>query len=84
MLKFIAGVLCGTAVGMLFAPAPGASTRRRLAQAVRDPEELARETVANVREKAGNMGARIGQEAAEKAVDRVVPDRLRSSPQRTG
>lgn len=84
MLKFIAGVLCGTAVGMLLAPAPGANTRRRLVQAVRDPEELARETVANVREKAGDMGARMGQQAAEKAVDRVLPERLRSSPQRTG
>lgn len=84
MLKFITGVLCGTAVGMLLAPAPGASTRRRLAQAVRDPEELARETIANVREKAGDIGARMGQQAAEKAVDQVVPDRLRSSPQRTG
>lgn len=84
MLEFMAGIVCGTAVGILLAPAPGASTRSRLAQAVRDPEELAREAVANVREKAGNMGARIGQEAAEKAVDRVVPDKLRSSPQRTG
>lgn len=84
MLKFIAGTLCGAAVGILLAPAPGASTRRRLAQAVRDPEELARETLSNVREKAGDMGARIGQQAAEKAVDRVIPERLRSSPQRTG
>lgn len=84
MLKFIAGILCGTAAGILFAPAPGVRTRRRLAEAVRDPEELAREAVNDVREKAGNMGARLGQEAAEKAVDRVVPERLRSSPQRTG
>ena len=84
MLKLIAGILCGTAVGILLAPAPGARTRRRLAQAVRDPEELARETVAGVRERAGNMGARLGQDAAEKAVDRVVPEKLRSSPQRTG
>ncbi|HET9183568.1 MAG TPA: YtxH domain-containing protein [Candidatus Angelobacter sp.] len=84
MLKFIGGMLCGAAVGMLIAPAPGERTRRRLAQAVRDPEELAREAVSNVREKAGEMGANAGRQAAEKAVDRVVPERLRSSPERAG
>jgi len=84
MFKFIAGILCGTAAGILLAPAPGARTRRRLTEAIRDPEELARETISNARDKAGEMGANLGRQAAEKAVDRVVPDNLRSSPQRTG
>ncbi len=84
MLRLMAGMLCGAAVGILIAPAPGSWTRRRLMQAARDPEELGREAVANIREKAGEMGANVGRETAQKAVDRVVPERLSSQPRRTG
>jgi gas vesicle protein len=84
MLKLMAGMLCGTAIGILIAPAPGSQTRRRLIQAARNPEELGREAVANIREKAGEMGANLGRQAAEKAVDRVAPEKLSSQPRRTG
>ena len=83
MLKLMAGILFGTAVGLLIAPAAGSETRRRLMQAARDPEELGREAVANIREKAGEMGANLGRQAAEKAVERVVPEKLNTPPRRT-
>jgi gas vesicle protein len=84
MLKLMAGILCGAAVGVLIAPAPGSRTRQRLMQAARDPEQLGREAVANLRDKAGDMGANAGRQAAQKAVDRVVPERLSSQPRHTG
>jgi len=84
MLKLMAGILCGAAVGILIAPAEGSRTRRRLMQAVRNPEELGREAVANIRERAGELGANVGRETAQKAVDRLVPEKLSSQPRRTG
>jgi gas vesicle protein len=84
MLKFIAGLVCGAGVGLLIAPAPGEHTRRRLLQAARDPEQLARDTVTSIREKAGEMGADLGRQAAEKAIDEVMPERLNPPRQRSG
>jgi gas vesicle protein len=84
MLRFIAGLVCGAGVGLLIAPASGEHTRKRLLQAARDPEQLARETVTNIREKAGDMGADLGRQAAEKAVDQVMPEKLNPSRQRSG
>lgn len=84
MLKFIAGLVCGAGVGLLIAPASGEDTRRRLAQAARNPEELAREAVANIREKAGDMGADLGRQAAQKAVDQVMPEKLNPEQRRSG
>ncbi|HST78906.1 MAG TPA: YtxH domain-containing protein [Verrucomicrobiae bacterium] len=84
MLKFIAGLVCGAGVGLLIAPASGEDTRRRLAQAARNPEELAREAVTNIREKAGDMGADLGREAAQKAVDQVMPEKLNPEQRRSG
>ena len=84
MLKFIAGLVCGAGVGLLMAPASGEDTRRRLAQAARNPEELAREAVSNIREKAGDMGADLGRQAAQKAVDQVMPEKLNPEQRRSG
>lgn len=84
MLKFIAGLVCGAGVGLLIAPASGEQTRRRLAQAARNPEQLAREAVSNIREKAGDMGADLGRQAAQKAVDQVMPEKLNPEQRRSG
>lgn len=84
MLRFIAGLVCGAGVGLLIAPASGESTRRRLLQAARDPEQLAREAVTNIREKAGEMGADLGRQAAQKAVDQVMPEKLNPEQRRSG
>jgi gas vesicle protein len=84
MLNFIAGLVCGAGVGLLIAPASGEHTRSRLAQAVRHPEQLARETVTNIRDKAGDMGADLGRQAAQKAVDQMVPEKLSPEQRRSG
>ncbi len=84
MLKFITGILCGVGVGLLIAPDSGGATRRQLLRAVREPEQIAREAVTNIREKARDMGANMGREAAQKAVDRVIPERFNSGERRSG
>jgi gas vesicle protein len=84
MLKFMAGILCGVGAGLLIAPEPGEQTRRRLMRVVQEPEEIAREAVSNVREKAGDMGANLGREAAQRAVDRVVPEKFSPARRRSG
>ena len=76
MLKFVIGILCGVGAGLLLAPAAGSETREQLMQRIKDPASLARDKVAELREKVGDMGANLGREAAEKAIDKVVPDNL--------
>jgi gas vesicle protein len=83
MLRFITGILCGVGLGLLIAPDSGDETRRQLLRAVREPEQIAREAVTNIREKAGDMGANMGREAAQKAVDRVIPERFNSGERRS-
>jgi len=68
----------------LIAPASGENTRRRLLQVARDPEQMAREAVTNIREKAGDMGADLGRQAAQKAVDQVMPEKLNPEQRRSG
>ncbi len=60
-MKFLLGVLVGTAVGMLFAPARGEETRRRIAQ----------ELDQRGREKAREWGAKLGETAFDKAEKKV-------------
>lgn len=84
MVKFITGILCGVGVGLLVAPASGEHTRRQLMRAAREPQQVAREAVSNIREKAGDMGANIGRQAAQEAVDKVIPEKLSPSQRRTG
>ena len=84
MLKLMAGILCGVGVGLLIAPEPGEQTRRRLMRVVQEPEETAREAVGNIRERAGEVGANLGRQAAEKAFDRVTPEKLSPRGRRSG
>lgn len=75
-MKFIWGLAAGTALAMLFAPARGEETRRDLANRVRETAESQKE---KLREKAGEIGARVGRQAAESAVaavtNKVIPRR---------
>src|SRR5690349_20345315 len=75
MTKFILGFGVGVVLGMLFAPAKGTETRARLRGAAQDLAELPRRKAVEVadisKEKAGQLGERIGRQAAEAAVDAV-------------
>jgi len=76
MMKFLIGVGCGIGVGLLIAPQKGSETREQLAQIGSDPMGAVREQVGKLRQKVSDAGARAGREAAEAAVDKVIPESL--------
>jgi gas vesicle protein len=76
MLKFLIGIGCGVGLGLLIAPAPGEETRRQLMELATHPREVARRKVQEVREDIAQMGADLGRQVAEKAMDKVIPEGL--------
>jgi gas vesicle protein len=76
MLKFVAGIGAGIGIGLMIAPAAGRDTRRQLMDVAKDPTGAVRDQVEQVRQKAGNIGANLGRQAAQQAVDKVIPDKL--------
>lgn len=84
MLRFITGILCGIGLGLLLAPDTGERTRRKLLRVTREPEQVAREAVSSIREKAGDVVANLGREAAQQAVDKVIPEKFTSAERRSG
>jgi gas vesicle protein len=79
MLKFVIGLGCGIGLGLLIAPASGEETREQLLELASRSGDVARQTVQQVREDIAQMGANLGRQVAEKAVDKGIPDTL--SPQ---
>jgi gas vesicle protein len=73
LVSFLLGALAGAAVALLYAPASGDDTRRRLAQKAREgrdrAEELAREGREFVNRHRDDLGAAIdrGREVFEQA-----------------
>lgn len=70
-MKFLLGLFTGVVLGMMYAPAPGQETREELAQKAREWSDLpakAEQLAEASKQKAGEIGARVGREAAEKAV----------------
>jgi len=82
MMKFLTGLVCGVGIGLLAAPAEGKKTREQLLRAVQDPNAAAQEKMEDVREKVGDIGARVGRQAAEQAVDKVTPEGLKTPSHR--
>ena len=76
MLKFLAGIGTGIGIGLMVAPAAGRETRRQLLETAKDPTGAVRNQVEQVRQKAGDMGANVGRQAAQQAVDKVIPEKL--------
>jgi gas vesicle protein len=77
-MKFLFGLAIGIVVGLLYAPAPGEETRRRLAEKARElpqlPQQKAREIAASAKAKAGDLGAKLGRQAAEAAIEKATPN----------
>jgi gas vesicle protein len=71
-MKFLIGFSIGIVLGLIYAPAPGSETREELKNKAKDLAKVPREQAAHLaragREKAGDIGARIGRNAAEAAV----------------
>lgn len=76
-MKFLLGFGIGLGLALLFAPASGEETRRQLADRVRVVARQKTERAAEAaRQKAGEVGSRIGREAAEAAVEKLTDDVL--------
>jgi len=75
-VRFLLGVITGVALGMIFAPAPGSEVREQLAERARGWSEIPAQKAAEIaeasKEKAGEIGARVGRKAAESAVEAVT------------
>lgn len=79
-MRFLLGFGIGIGLGMIIAPASGAETRRKLRETITDlahlPEERLQEAAENIEAKAGDLGSRVGRQAAEAAVESVRKDVL--------
>ncbi len=77
-MRFILGVLIGTAVGLVFAPAPAEQTRERIYRRAHEyaevPQQKAADLIEQNKDKIGDIGARVAREAAEAAVEGVTKE----------
>lgn len=79
-MRFLLGFGIGLGLAILFAPVDGEELRRRLAHKahswMRLPSRKIEQITTNVKERAGEVGARVGRQAAEAAVEGVASDIL--------
>lgn len=79
-MKFLLGLALGLTGALLFAPAPGQETRRKLMGQAHDLakdsqkhfEEAVEKVSETAREKAGEIGGAVGRQAAESVVDSML------------
>jgi gas vesicle protein len=67
-MNFLLGLMMGAALGLVFAPASGVETRRRLRIKA---EEMEQRALATGREKAGEVGREAGERLFDKAVGEI-------------
>ena len=70
-IGLIAGAAIGVAIGMLYAPRPGAETRMMVRDKIQDAEHRAEEIVSEARQKA--------KQIAEGARSRIAPKKSQAS-----
>ncbi len=79
-MKFLLGFGIGFALAVLYAPASGEETRRKLSEKLQHlqemPKQKAEEMVEAAEKRAGDIGANVGRKAAESAVEAVREDVL--------
>ena len=77
-MRFLLGLGIGYFLGMLSVPAPGEQTRGRLADKARQiteiPAQKAAEAARKAKQKAGDIGARVGRQAAAAAVQAATDE----------
>lgn len=87
-MKFIFGFAIGVALGLLYAPARGEETRRKLLEKIRElpelPQQKEREIAATAKIKAGDLGAQLGRQAAEAAVESATPNAMSQPSEKVG
>ena len=87
-MRFVLGFAIGVALGVLYAPASGEKTRRLLLEKARElpglPQQKAREIAASAKAKAGNLGSKLGRQAAEAAVEKATPNVASRPTERMG
>ena len=75
-MRFLLGFGIGVVLGMVFAPAAGQETRRKLRERAAELAQLPQEKVAHAanvaKDKAGELGARAGRQAVETVKDQVI------------
>lgn len=59
LIGLISGLILGAVIGLLFAPAPGAKTRRRLADEAQHAAELARGFAERAEHAAEKLGGKV-------------------------
>ena len=76
MKLFLIGLGIGAAAGLLFAPASGGDTRRRIAEEAKDLKDKGQQKIANVvrmgRHQAGDVARDAAQAAYDSTVEKVV------------
>lgn len=79
-MKFLLGFGVGWVIGVLLAPATGAESRQKLASTARGLANLSQtktdQVVESAKQKAGELGGKIGQQTAEAAVEGITGDAL--------
>lgn len=80
-MRFFFGFAIGVGLGLLFAPASGEETRRRLMNKADElaamPRQKAMEMAEVGQERAGEIGAEVGRKAAEAAVEALKDNVLK-------
>jgi gas vesicle protein len=85
-MKFIIGLSIGVVIGMVYAPASGEETRRKLRERIEDagisPRQAALRMTDEAEKKAGNLGERIGRRVGEATLE-AIRDEISEGNKRT-